>query len=155
MTLTISTSSIITQILATSAMSRSLNPDAPAPLTTDSAPAIRRMCRGAFSLVVMAIAPVVQKCDILDNGLEASPEADLTDFNLSVTLIPEAAPSPIPLQLLIEQAIISRIMCEAYTPVHQPTAARHATAYLSLVDRLRSALTLSQAANTSIRPAWF
>lgn len=150
MTFSLSINVILTQVLAEAALRHHLKSDRPALLTLDHRPALATLATGAFGMICLALMPAVTDCSLGADALSPDPVHDLLQADID---LPDGT-SPVALRLLLEHAIASHILAEAYSGTDTHLSDTFRREYDTAVRAARSALTLPSAGHATISPAW-
>lgn len=148
MTFSLSVNAILTQVFAEAALRHHLHANRPALLTMDHREALATLARSAFGMICLALIPAVTECSL---GADPSTETDIDLLQADIDT--PAHISPIALRLLMEHAIASHILAEAYAGSDPQLSATFSREYDTALQRARTSLTLPTPSAT-ILPAW-
>lgn len=152
MTFSLSINAILTQVLAETALRHLLHHDRPALLTADHREALATLARATFGMICLALIPAITDCSLgkdTDTAADISPDHDLLQADINTP----AHVNPVALRLLLEHAIASHILAEAYAGSDTHLSATFAREYDTALQRARTTLTLGTP-RASIIPAW-
>ncbi len=136
---------ITNQVLALSAMRHVLSAGRPPLLHSDHAEAIALMIRSAFAQVCMALCPAATDCNIDDDGAEI----------VSVTLELPRGVNALALRLLMEHAIASHVLAQAYAGTDGMMAERYEEQYRTAANSLHALMAADGDFVPRVRPAWY
>ncbi len=137
MTISLSLTAICREILAESALRHHLQPDTPAPLTSDSTDALRILVEAAFASLCVDLAPLIESSSISDDGE-------------ILTLIFSGDPGcATELRRAIEHLMALRVMSRAYSSADPTLATTLSTRAAMLLRSLSSHNSLSFSLSSS------
>ncbi len=147
MTFSLSINVILTQVLAEAALRHHLKTDRPALLTLDHREALATLARGAFGMICLAL---ITGCSLGTDDASPVTGHDLLQADIDIP----PGTSPVALRLLLEHAMASHILAEAYSGTDPHLSDTFRQEYDTALRSARSALTLPAATDATIQPAW-
>lgn len=150
MTFSLSINVILTQVLAEAALRHHLKTDRPALLTLDHREALATLARGAFGMICLALMPAITDCTLGTDDAYPGTGHDLLQADIDIP----SDISPVALRLLLEHAMASHILAEAYSGTDPHLSDTFRQEYDTALRSARSALTLPAATDATIQPAW-
>lgn len=134
MTISLSLTAICREILAESALRHHLQPDTPAPLTSDATDALRILIHSAFASLCIDISPLIESASVSDDG-----------EILTLTFCGDSACAA-ELRRSIEHLMALRVMSRAYSSADPSLAATLSSRAAMLLRSLPAAADSSSVA---------